>query len=519
MIYPAPHLVFIRNETGGDGEMLAKGKRYVGALTAALMMLVGVFAFPASVSAVTVSLNDEITTDNGSTEILGGGDYFFVRFGDDAMFGIVWGNETNPNNVYFVSVVARHLAYAHVYDKDGEVVEKNHAVKVYTMYAVKLDGMIEFNDTNDNGLLPYLRSYNEEQQAFTDYTRLGPEPIYKKVDLNTSWNASTVEHGETDDAKTWSFSLNASDLPYELLENASLGEVGDNVLNEFELTFHLEARAMQMDNASMPQWRVTVTRGPLGNPWFMLDNVDKLEDMHVNGDVVAYHVKWDKAIEGWDFDPANGNPMLLMEFETMIGNSIPAGLFTWMQMLQYERMIAQMNEFGSMECETTDGDVEVNETTGGLLAPKALATPELKFGGDHSKIGKLEWVSNVTVDGLQAQVQAQLMAGHRVTAVAMVHGEPTVFTGFVALQAMTFPGGEMIVHDPTYSVEALVDVSLQDKPAFPLLMALVIGAVLVIVAVATVTVMRGKPGSKAPQTYEKNANQRQGDWSKYYSKK
>jgi len=499
--------------------MFTIGKRYVGALTAALMMLLGVFALPASVSAVTVSLNEEITVDEGSTEILGGGDYFFVRFGEDAAFGIVWGNETNPNSVYFVSVVARHLAYAHVYDKDGEVVEKNHAVKVYTMYAVKLDGMLEFNDTNDNGLLPYLRAYNEDQESFTDYTRLGPEQMYKKVDFSTSWTSTPVEHDETDDKKTWSFNLTASELPYELLEDASVVEVGDNVLNELKLTFHLEARAMQMDNASLPQWRVTVNRGPLGNPWFTLDDVEKLKDMHVTGDVVSYHVKWDKAIEGWDFDPANDNPMLLVEFETVVGNYLPAGLFTWMQMLQYERMIAQMNEFGSMECETAQGDVEVNETTGTLSAPKALATPKLSFGGEYTKIGKLEWVSDVTVDGLQAQVQAQLMAGHRVTTMAMLNGEATAFTGFVALQAMTYPGGESIVHDPTYSVEALVDVSLEDKPAFPMLMAIVVGAIIVIVAVATVAAMRGRPGSKAPQTYEKNASQRQSDWSRYYGKK
>lgn len=77
------------------------------AVTAILMMVMGMLAVPAQVSAETVTLDEQIATEDGATEILGGGDHFFVKFGTDAAFGIVWGTEGDENCVYFVAIKAR----------------------------------------------------------------------------------------------------------------------------------------------------------------------------------------------------------------------------------------------------------------------------------------------------------------------------------------------------------------------------------------------------------------------------
>ncbi len=481
------------------------------ALTAVLMMVMGALALPVQVSAEAVSLDAQIETEAGATDVLGGGDHFFVRFGTDAAFGIVWGTEDDENCVYFVAIKARYLGLAQVYNMDGEVIEDNRTVKVYTMYAVKLDSMLEFDDVNDDGLLNYTRSYDGDE--FANYTY--EETVYKKVDLTTAWNASEVIETDGDDSRSWEFSLTAEDLPYELINESAEPVVGDNVLNELKLTFHLTADLVQYDNVSLPQWRITVTSGPLGKMLFM--NAEMLENVQVSGKILKYDVKWDQEITGWDYDSNNTSPAVLLEFHSLVGNFISPLMATWMQMTT----LSYMNAVGVMNCESRDGELEVNETTGTLTKPKELIQTRLTFGSDWTSIGALTWVDNVTVDGEPELVKAQIMAGHRVVALAKVGGEWVTFTGFVALGAMVFPGGTSIVHDPVFSSEALVDVTTEDTTGLPVFL-LMIGAVvvvLIVVAVAAVATT-GKKGGKGDQgSYERNKGAQPGDWSKYYNKK
>ncbi|MGD9963353.1 MAG: hypothetical protein AB7S97_05585 [Thermoplasmata archaeon] len=130
------------------------------AMTAILMMVMGMIAVPIQAAAEVVTLDDEIATEDGVTDVLGGGDHFFVKFGTDAVFGIVWGTEETENAVYFVAIKARYLGLAQVYNNDGEMIEDNKTLKVYTMYAVKLDSVLEFDDADDDGILNYTRNYD-----------------------------------------------------------------------------------------------------------------------------------------------------------------------------------------------------------------------------------------------------------------------------------------------------------------------------------------------------------------------
>jgi hypothetical protein len=483
-------------------------KRIV-ALASMAMFVLGALLAAAPASAG-VSLTDELMTEEGATTALGGGDHFFVKFGTDAAFGIVWGTEETQNNVYFVIIKARYLGVAQVYDGDGELLQDNYTIKVYTMYAVKLDSIVEFDDVDGNDALQYQRTFSEFEGDFTSY--VGPEPMIKKVDLNTAWNASEVALLEEDDSRTWSFDLTASDLPYVLLAENATEEVGDGVLNSVTLSFNLEASMVQVDNASLPQWRITVTTGPLGAMTFVLP--ERIDDIQVVGKVIKYDVKWDQTIEGWDFDPANEKPMLIMEMQNIVGNLIPPLMAKWMD----TRVLAYMNAIGVMTCESAAGNVEVNETTGSLPAIRQLTATRLTFGSDWTRIGLLTWVDDVMVDGEPAMVKAQVMAGHRVLA----SGEgQTRFEGFVALTGLTFPGGSLIVHDPTFSSEALVDVSMTEERSLPLLfigLAVVI-AVIAIIALAAISSGKDRPKRGVRNSYEKSRGSKPGEWEKYYNRK
>jgi hypothetical protein len=492
--------------------MLGKGAMVSGAMFAVLLMLLGVFAIPSPASAAPASLNSKLTTDTGTTTDFGGGNYFYVKFGTDAAFGIVWGNNQTANNVYFVAIKARYLGMAQVYDSQGGLVEANHTIKVYTVYAVKLDDIVEFKDSNHDGLLQAHRVY-EERNFTGDY--IHSEQMFKEVNLKTAWAQSPVTFTETSGQKTWSFDLAAKNLPYAPLDNYS-GPAGDHKLNNLTLTFHLSANMVQVDNATLPQWKITVQRGGMMMGGMMFTGAQAMPDLVVSGKMIRYHVKWDQAIQGWDYDANNTNPRLLMEFGAIVGNYIPPALaVAWMQMSS----IGQMHEDGQSTMMTPTGGMDVDEDTGMMSSPRMLSSPMLTFGGERTRIGAFEWVSNVTVDGNNEQLHSQIMGGVPVWTMGM---NGAVFGGFAVLGGISYPGGEMIVHDPTFSSDALVDVGSKEVARIPTALfgiALLVVTV-VIVAVVLLVVMEGKkPKQRAPQTYERTLSSQPGEWAKYYQKK
>jgi len=503
--------------------MHGKTMMAAGAVGAVLLMLLGAFAVPGSVSAAPTSLSGDLTTATGTTTDFGGGNYFYVKFGSDAAFGIVWGTNETPNNVYFVAIKARYLGMAQVYDTEGQLVAANRTIKIATVYAVALDDLLEFNDSNQNGVLQYHRVY-----AYNNFTGtyIHNEPMYKKVSLKTAWEQSAVTDSSTSSERIWTFDLTAKDLSYVPLDNYSYSNPsGDNKLNELKLTFHLTASMVQVDNATIPQWRVTVQRGGMGmggmgTGGMMFNNIQPMADMTVSGKMLSYHVKWDQAIQGWDFDANNSNKALLMEFGAIVGNYIPPAMMaslTWMQM----NTIRQMNEYGS--CVGYSGSrVDIDSSTSMMSTPRMLSSPMLTFGGDKTRIGALQWVSNVTVDGNDRQLHAQIMGGVPIVSMG-VNG--ALFAGFAVLGGISFPGGAMIVHDPTFSSDALLDVSTSraglDFPWF-LMGAVLLIAVMVIIVVVALVLMEKKPGQKQQppqQNYERTYSSQPGEWAKYYPKK
>jgi len=494
-----------------------RGLSSIGAVVGAFLMLLGVLAVPVAASAADDDVTNRLQTESGPTDILGGGDHFFVKFGTDAAFGVVWGTQDTPNNIYFVAVKARYLGVAQVYDSEGNLIRSNQTVKVTTLYAVKLETMLEYNDSEvalTNGTFLGIRVYQDGN--FTgEYLHL--EQLFKKVDLKTAWAASSVVEEATDDSRSWTFDLTATDLPY-IAEDNYTGPSGDNKLNELTLTFHLEANMVQVDDASIPQWRVTITKGMMGKMYWFTD-IEPMGPKVVSGKVITYHVKWDQKIVGWDNDSANANPRLLMEFGTIVGNYVPPALTTAMHMntLQFMNMMRSMNEEGYATCTDGSGNHKIDQSAGTYSSPRRLTTQTMTFGGDNTRIGKFEWVSNVTVDGNNTVngVHAQIMGGVPIWAIGQ---NGAVFAGFAVLGGLNFPFGSTIDHDPTFSSDALVLDEGAKIPVGLLGLAAIMFAAIVIVVVVLV-MMEKKPGQKTRQTYERSSKPDQADWSKYYEKK
>src|SRR3989442_11208250 len=95
-------------------------------------------------------INGQLVQETGPTTALGGGDHVFVRFGSDAPVGVVYGTSANPNNIYIVAIKARYLGGAQVKDEQGRSYAENRPLKIYTLYAGKLDSLVESIDSNGN---------------------------------------------------------------------------------------------------------------------------------------------------------------------------------------------------------------------------------------------------------------------------------------------------------------------------------------------------------------------------------
>src|SRR2546426_1149421 len=149
-------------------------------------------------------INGQLVQETGPTTALGGGDHVFVRFGSDAAFGVVYGTSANPNNIYIVAIKARYLGVAQVKDEQGRSYAENRPIKIYTLYAVKLDSLVEFKDSNGNGIANYARVYNTTTDRFSDYMNRA-DTLYKKVDLNVSGKALHYDLKWDQDIEGWTY--------------------------------------------------------------------------------------------------------------------------------------------------------------------------------------------------------------------------------------------------------------------------------------------------------------------------
>lgn len=440
-------------------------------------------------------INGQLSEATGATSMLGGGDHVFVRFGSDAAFGVVYGTTANPNNIYIVAIKARYLGLAQVVDTQDRAVGQNRPVKVYTLYAIQLDSILEFRDRNLNGLADYGRLYNDTTGQFSDYyARAGgtTDTLYKKVDLHTNWTASPIVRSNDTQNRSWSFNLTAGNLSY--LPIANYTGITPGALPTVRFAFHLNASLAQTTNATVPQWRVVVdtARGQA------VTDLTRLENLTVSGKAVHYDLKWDQEISGWSYESVNTAGIrrrLFLELGAIVGNVIPAGIVdAWFQ----TRVMAQIGEAGVARFTTAAGSETANESTGIGTAVRRLQSPFVDFEGDWTRIGRFVWVSGSLVDGNAVPVFGQVVRGARFVAI----GESgTAFVGFAVLFGLSFFGGTTVIHDPTVTTDVQADLDLPGStlPGALFAIAVVTGAVVIgALLLAVLFVMRRRKRTDLP---------------------
>ena len=391
----------------------------------------------------------------GTTNMLGGGGYVHLRIGNNSDFGVIYGTPENPNSIIIVSKVVKYVGSVDAYDSNGAKIAQGRPIKVGMLFAQRLDTLVEFNDSNGNGIF--------------DYTGLLPyegtlvhEPVYKRVSLRTAWERSNITKTEDGNNTTWSFSLTAHNLTYiPVGDSGTIDEqVANDTLDTIRFTFHLTAQRVYVGNAMMPHFSLTVSthRGAFGRNRYSISSMQR-SMQPVSGWKTVYKAKYDQYIEGWDFDPTNTNPALLLEFHSIFGHYVPLYEAQWIRQTLCQRIGAN----GTATYETQRGEENVTDTT---ALPDDQQTYQframqlrhrfIEVDDSWEKVARLTWVSNVTVDGQQKQMYAQVQGGIRIPPM-LVGGQ--AFAGFAIIGGFSYPGGNVIFHDPEVSGEAFTDIA------------------------------------------------------------
>ena len=361
-----------------------------------------------------------------ATDRLGGGAVVGVMAGD-ALFGVRYGTAEQANDLVIFAEYKRFLGGADVVDASGDRLA-TRGIPVVTLLAQELVRFIEFqhvNATDGYDLFSVDRIGSESRNL----------PV-KALNLVTSWELSDLTNRTLDNVTYVDFTLTAMDLHYTRVLNET--NLGDGMLNRVAFTFHLQVDIVDR-RAEVPWYRVTVDDGN----HYEITHVEFLGFREVSGPAVAMGAKYDHLIEGWDF--ASAENRLALETRMIFGNYIPERTAQFI----HEALLRERADDGNGTYER-DGRT-LNETT--RERPHLYTRDEIYFDDDYTRIARLRWATNVTVDGQDARMLFQVQGGGRL----FLEHHGAYFVGFWIRGAYVYPAGDVIFHDPAVSAEAFLD--------------------------------------------------------------
>lgn len=426
--------------------------------------------------------------------LLGGGEFIGIHNPDnDAMIGVLYGTEENPNNVYIVSVFTRYLGVADIYGENGVELASDRPIPVRTLYAQRFETLYEFADMNDDGVWDSRRVEGQQygQHQSPDEENMTMEPVFKKVPLKTSWEPSEMvkkDHGNG--SVEWSLVLAAKDLAYRApILGSTLRRVG--TLETVQLTFHLYVQRRNVTRDDIPSYRVEVKRGVLGG--YTIGDTERTEYRSHNGTALSAKVKYDHSIVGWDFSARNPSPHLLLSTEVLFLNGASPRVS---QFLRYMRE-DDFEGNGTIDYTTPSGEQWIRERNAlegsgedpvvsqSSVRPSLVQKNRLGIADNWQRVGQLRWVSNVTVDGEEDNMFFQIYFAR---AFRGVNANGAMFSGMGVVGGFSYPGGSNIYHDPTFEASSFQVIADKDG-SHPVLRTIIIVGLTIFVVVAVLVLV------------------------------
>jgi len=398
----------------------------VAALVVAAVLLVPLGLMGTASAATTDRDLATVVIGPVSTDRFGGVDLVAVKAGD-ALFGVRYGTSRHPNGVVIFAEYKRFLGGAEIVDGQGNYLA-TRGIPVYTVLGQNLSHFIEFRPFNVSDGYD-LTSLDRQLPHLTVNV-----PV-KALSLATAWQLRDLTNETVGGTTYVNFTVFSTDLRYSrIADNTSLG---DGMLNLVAFTFHLTVDVRER-TARIPWYRVTVDDGNR----YGIERVEFLGYRNVTGPTIAMGAKYDHRIEGWDF--AYPEDRLALVTQLIVGNFIPERTAEFIHAVLRERAD---NGLGR-----DLGDARtLNETE--RVHPELYTRDRVYFDDNYTRIGRFEWATDVMVDGVPMTMTFNLQGGGRI----MLRHGGGIFVGFWLRGAFVYPAGQVIVHDPVMSTEALLD--------------------------------------------------------------
>lgn len=395
----------------------------------------------------------EPPVDTRWQELLGRGDWIVVKVGS-ALFGVVYGNGTSPLSPTVFVYYERLLAQAEVHNTSGGLLREGDLV-LRTVMAQSFEALWEFRDGNGDGLFHPPR--------LTDFLT-GTEDFPRKfLNLSLDWDLEDLAVVTEGDAPSVNFNVTARNLPYTRTRPAE--EVGDGLVSEVTFAFHLRVDRT-LETLDVNVYRVVVDE--TGHPVtpFEFNRTEEVRGVAVNSSF-----KYDHYLLGWDF--ADEDSRLALSTALVVGAFTPEKVRRWVDVPFH------------IEGDTDGEHFDEGRT---LNRPLLLTDDQFLFRDEWSRVGHLEWTSDVAVDGAPAQMTFQLHDAGKI-----LHH---LFRGFWMVGMFIYPPGDAILHDPGMGAGVFIPVALGDVPfgLGPYLAQLAVVS-LAVVGLAVYRFLGRKPGS------------------------
>jgi hypothetical protein len=270
------------------------------------------------------------------------------------------------------------------------------------------------------------------------------------------------------------------DQPATNADGSRAGTIKDGVVAKGEFVFHIDASAKQME-ASVPWYAVKIN----GNNQII--SSEQVEAKNYTGTAVDAEFKYDHIIKGWDYTAQSNSSKLMLENIVFMGTFIPEIVQKWVSAQFLGSSIS--NGAGTMLFEAAGTNATMSDVP---EQSTKVAKNKIEYRDNWQRVGRLTWVSNVTVDGVEDQMFYQVHAGDSIDKVRdFERPKGGEVRGIAVIGGYIYPAGEDIVHDPTFEAGAFqLNIVGEINPVVVLLLLIAVVAVCGISMVTVVALRR-----------------------------
>ncbi|MBT6972970.1 MAG: hypothetical protein HOA04_07690 [Euryarchaeota archaeon] len=412
----------------------------------------------------------------------------------DAKMRLSWGTAEEPGEISLFTTQTHFMGVADLYDSRGRF-DKRVGIPVNTAFYQKLDGIIEYDDLNNDGLFNVKSQGKAGTLDEITKANVSHESIMKYISYsNLTWTPSVLTEECNGNVCQFDFSLEATSISYQGNDvNASQS------LDLIKYIFHITTTETAVEVEAMPHYRVETHKDRHKN--LKIDYTKQIGSSNITADVLKNVWKYDQILEGWDASTNESRLMTVVEYG--MGAYMKDSVAEW-TMDQFQKtpgpkpFVGQAkkdsaihtpppppknvhDKFGHpLKCGGSYVEMgnngQGNEQKDSKKFEKTHCSPEgeelmeegvsnasvvraggLHFDNDGAKMASIRWVSNATVDGVEEEVLFQV---HGIRPInkedlqnsSLPNGH---YKGVRMIGGYNHPVGENITHDPEYDIDVM----------------------------------------------------------------